>query len=116
MNPASAPGILHILPQNSAHGDAFIVGTTTALRYLRAAINTALRHGVAAVEGETVPTDGEGYWLTVHAVAPEAMSDVPLPYAEMDDDTAIPGWLYEDSCNAVARLLARRGARSGSAS
>ena len=100
--------MLHILPQESEHGDAFIVGTPTALCSLRNAIDVALRDGVGVVEGGTVPIDGEGFWLTVHAVAPESMADVPLPYAEIRDDADIPDWLFASQNDAVVALLARR--------
>ena len=104
-------GTLHILPQDSEHGDAFIVGTPAALRFLRDAIDVALHSGVGVVEGGTIPTDGEGYWLTIHSVAPEKMASVPLPYAEMRDETDLPGWLHGDSAEAVAALLAHRRAQ-----
>ena len=102
-------GTLHILPQDGEHGDAFIVGTPSALRFLRNAIDLALHAGVAVVEGGTVTTDGEGYWLTVHAVAPEMMEGVPLPYAQLRDE-GVPEWLNEFSMKAVKALLRRRQA------
>ena len=101
-------GMLHVIAQEFEHGDAFIVGTPVALRHLMAAIDAALSDGVAAVERGTVPKDGEGFWLTVHAVPPEGMAGVPLPYAEMRDGTEIPEWLDQAQEKAVVALLERR--------
>ena len=101
-------GLLHILPQAEEHGDALIVGTPVALRAFRDAIDAALRDGVAVVAAGTMPTDGEGFWLTVHAVTPEQIEAVPLPYAEMRDGRDIPDWLYAASDSAVAAFLRQR--------
>ena len=100
--------MLHLIAQEFEHGDAYIVGTPEALRYLRAAIDAALTGGVAVVERGTMPNDGEGFWLTVHAVSPEAMAGMPLPYAETRDGRDIPEWLNGAQEKAVAAFLERR--------
>jgi hypothetical protein len=80
---------LHIFGQ-SGHGDtAYIIGTRAALVAIRNALNVAIDRGASAADAAAA--DGEEYQIRIYCR--HDMSDVPMPYVDIEDDTPWPEWL-----------------------
>lgn len=70
---------LHIYAQGEWHGEAHIIGTTEALRKLRAAIDSALTEGGGTATSFT--NDGEGFDTAVVRVDnAEEFAKLAVPY------------------------------------
>jgi len=70
---------LHIYAQGDWHGEAFIVGSSVALKKLRAAIDSALNDGGGATS--SFVNDGEGFDIVVVRVDNAAeFAKLAVPY------------------------------------
>lgn len=69
---------MHLYAGDGWHDDAAICGTRAALEELRDAIDDALRDGAGVAEGFV--KDGEGYFVFVHALSYEELSELAVPY------------------------------------
>ena len=76
--------LLHVLPQETHHGDAEIRGSKEALLRLASALVDAAemaQGGEAKIE--MMAADGEGYWIILRPMSDQQMNDGPLPYAQI---------------------------------
>jgi len=69
---------LNLLPQETYHDDAVIVGTTKGLTDLRDAITAALESGKS--ELQTFASDGEGYTLIMHHLTEDKFNSEATHY------------------------------------
>jgi len=76
--------LLHILPQDTYHGEAEIRGSKDALLRLADALTDAAEKGQCSeVKVEMMVSDGEGYWVIIRAMSDQQISEGPLPYAQL---------------------------------
>jgi len=71
---------VHVYPQASGHGDAYIVADSDGLLAIRDACDAALKRGATSIEPATA--DGEGYtliFMNVETRDPK-WENVQLPY------------------------------------
>jgi len=93
--------LIHILPQESWHSHAAIVGNKEGLTLLRELIDAVVNGADVVSSGkmsggvQVFCNDGEGYNITV-LVRPD-MSDVPLGYTSYHakDNRDYPEWLKQ---------------------
>lgn len=71
---------LHIYAQEIWHDDAYIAGTTEALKLLRDAIDAAIATGTG--RAECFVCDGEGYRIEVVATTDEQIDKMAVPYTD----------------------------------
>jgi hypothetical protein len=90
--------ILHIYGQGARNYQAVIGGTRAGLEALRAAIDVALAHGVAARECEV--NDGEAYPVYVVELKEFDAEKMPVPYTP----AAAEEWTGEP-WDTIRRLL-----------
>lgn len=75
---------LHLYAQQCPHDEAYVVGTQTALRNLRSAIDLALADPTIPAKVNTFAADGEGFQITVACVHLDVIDRLNTPYVDRD--------------------------------
>jgi hypothetical protein len=103
--------LLHVLPSTDPHGEVLIVGTESALRRLRDAVQAALDNEAGLAPG-VMTRDGEGYWCAVVRASAADMETVPLHYADgmLFQDRDVPDFALR-ALRALEQLVAAELAR-----
>ncbi|MHB1702552.1 MAG: hypothetical protein ACYCSN_20960, partial [Acidobacteriaceae bacterium] len=77
------PRFLHVYGQQAHHGDAHIIGAVDALRHLSQTIDTAIVGG-AAKTSDIFSSDGEGFDVVVAVASETKLSQLALPYVDVE--------------------------------